>query len=180
MKPVDFFFRLLNDDPDVTPAGMSRKDFLTKTGRGLAAGVIGTAAVSCNRTVSTGTSSGSATGAVGQTVAGGPVPKLPALSPPATVPAAENKPIELEPIKAKTEQQIPPGMPPLPDSERVGYAIVGLGHLTLDELLPAFGECKKSKVVALVSGSPEKMQKVAKQYGVKPESCYSYENVRQA
>lgn len=52
---------------------------------------------------------------------------------------------------------------------------MGLGHLTLEELLPAFGQCKKSKPVALVSGSPEKLQKVAQQYGISSENCYSYE-----
>jgi predicted dehydrogenase len=56
----------------------------------------------------------------------------------------------------------------------VGFAIVGLGHLTLEEILPAFGQAKHCKPVALVSGDAEKMSKVAKQYGIKPSSCYSY------
>ena len=105
-----------------------------------------------------------------------PLPSLPATSPPAEVPADTTKPIKLEQIKATTEQQEGPVPTPLPDNQRVGYAIVGLGHLTLNQILPAFGACAKSKVVALVSGSPEKMKKVAAQYGIKKESCYSYDD----
>ena len=63
---------------------------------------------------------------------------------------------------------------PLPPSQRVGFAIVGLGRLALEEILPAFAESGKARPVALVSGSPGKMAAVAKQYGIAPESCYSY------
>jgi predicted dehydrogenase len=104
------------------------------------------------------------------------VPSSEPVSPPAKVPSGVDQPIELEAWKSDVDRQSPPTPTPLPPDERVGYALVGLGHLTLEELLPAFGECKKSRPVALVSGSPEKMQKVAKQYGIKPEHCYSYEN----
>ena len=83
--------------------------------------------------------------------------------------------IKLPPLDAPTD---PKGAGPLnPDApeRRVGYAVVGLGHLTLNEILPAFGQCKHAKVVALVSGDAEKMGKVALQYGIKPGSCYSYQ-----
>ncbi|UAK26579.1 Gfo/Idh/MocA family oxidoreductase [Sphingomonas nostoxanthinifaciens] len=65
---------------------------------------------------------------------------------------------------------------PMPPEQRVGFAIVGLGRLALEEILPAFAESMKAKPVALVSGSPEKLHTVAAQYGIKPESCYSYES----
>ncbi|TDN36098.1 dehydrogenase [Hymenobacter sp. UV11] len=83
--------------------------------------------------------------------------------------------ITLPPLEAPTDPK--PGPFPNPDApdQRVGYAIVGLGHLTLAEILPAFGQCKHAKPVALVSGDPEKMAKAAKQYGIKPSSCYSYQ-----
>ncbi|GMA76950.1 hypothetical protein GCM10025880_33670 [Methylorubrum aminovorans] len=70
----------------------------------------------------------------------------------------------------------PSGPPPapLPPSERVGFAIVGLGRLSLEELLPAFAECKKARPVALVSGSPEKLKTVARQYGIPEKACYDY------
>ncbi|MBA1244156.1 Gfo/Idh/MocA family protein [Pseudomonas japonica] len=65
---------------------------------------------------------------------------------------------------------------PLPPDQRVGFAIVGLGRLALEEILPAFGKSLKARPVALVSGSPEKLQTVAAQYGIKPQACYSYED----
>ena len=58
--------------------------------------------------------------------------------------------------------------------KRVGFAIVGLGRLSLDQILPAFGASKLCKPVALVSGDPVKAQKIAAQYGIKPSSLYSY------
>ena len=92
-------------------------------------------------------------------------------APPATGPLD----IKLPPLEAPTD---PKGAEPLnPDApeRRVGYALVGLGHLTLNEILPAFGQSKHAKPVALVSGDAGKMAKVAKQYGIKPSSCYSYQ-----
>ena len=152
------------------PVDLSRQRFLRTAGLGLITSAVGSILVAC----------GDKTGANVKSVSGGglsgPVPKRPTVSPPAEVPADTTKPIKLEPIIASTEQQDPPPPAPLPNSKRIGYALVGLGHLTLNELLPAFGTCTKSKVVALVSGSPGKMKKVAMQYGIKSSSCYSYEN----
>ncbi|WP_426152918.1 Gfo/Idh/MocA family oxidoreductase [Pseudomonas sp. DC3000-4b1] len=68
---------------------------------------------------------------------------------------------------------------PLPPEQRVGFAIVGLGRLALEEILPAFGESLKARPVALVSGSPDKLKTVASQYGIPPGACYSYENFDQ-
>lgn len=63
----------------------------------------------------------------------------------------------------------------LPPERRLGFAIVGLGKLTLEEILPAFGECKLAKPVALVSGDAAKANQVAQQYGIKPQNIYSYQ-----
>lgn len=166
MKSINHFVNLLLDQPAAKP--VSRQDFLQFTSRSLAVGAIGSTLIACEKKPETTTSTPTAS------TPGGAAPKLPATSPPATVPTEQQKPIELEQIKAKTEQQEGDTPTPMPEDQRVGYALVGLGHLTLNQILPAFGTCKKSKVVALVSGSPEKMQKVAAQYGVKKESCYSY------
>ena len=64
----------------------------------------------------------------------------------------------------------------LPKDKRAGYAIVGLGELTLGEIMPAFSACKNSKPVALVSGDADKARKVAMQYGIDPKNVYSYQN----
>jgi predicted dehydrogenase len=58
----------------------------------------------------------------------------------------------------------------------VGWAIVGLGELALGEIMPAFADCQISKPTALVSGHPEKAEKVARAYGIKTSAIYNYEN----
>ncbi|KAA3438288.1 Gfo/Idh/MocA family protein [Rufibacter hautae] len=174
MFPLD---RLLTLVPDEFTQPVSRKSFLQMAGKGMAAGVVGGFMASCQTTkTTTGQASevGSTNAPTGQNV-----PKLPAVSPPAQVPSKPDEPIKLEAWKSDADRQSGPTPTPMPPDQRVGYALVGLGHLTLEELLPAFGQCKKSKPVALVSGSPEKMRKVAQQYGIKPENCYSYETYDQ-
>ncbi|MBG8555339.1 Gfo/Idh/MocA family oxidoreductase [Hymenobacter guriensis] len=165
---------------------VSRKEFLSLAGRGLAVGVAATTLASCqsgtpdakaaDATPTTGTPASEVEATTYTAPGGQKVPSSEAVSPPAKVPAEVSKPIELEQWKSDVDPQSGPVPTPLPPDKRVGYALVGLGHLTLEELLPAFGECKKSKPVALVSGSPEKLKKVAAQYGIKPESCYSYQD----
>ena len=93
--------------------------------------------------------------------------------------AGQEKPIDLPSFNAKTEKQTGEAPTPLPPSERIGYAVVGLGRLSLENILPAFGESKKSKLVALVSGSPDKAARVARQYGVESKNIYSYETFDQ-
>lgn len=65
---------------------------------------------------------------------------------------------------------------PRPDNERVGFAVVGLGRLTLEELLPAFGETERAKVVAVVSGSPDKARVVARQQNLPDDAIYGYDD----
>jgi len=67
----------------------------------------------------------------------------------------------------------------LPPNKRIGYAIVGLGHLALGQILPAFASCKKSRLVALVSGDAGKAKKTALQYDIAEKNIYNYENYDQ-
>ena len=82
--------------------------------------------------------------------------------------------VRFPPIHAETER--PDGPPPNPDppSRRVGFAVLGLGRLALQQILPAFAECKHARPVALVSGDPDKLRMVAAQYGVAPDATYGY------
>ena len=64
---------------------------------------------------------------------------------------------------------------PEPPGRKLGWAIVGLGSLAINQILPAFADCETSKVTALVSGSPEKARKLAIRYGVPEKNIYSYE-----
>jgi len=145
----------------------SRKKFLQVSGRTLAVGATGGLLTSYRQNQSN--RPGSAA------MQADTVPRITPVSPPAQIPAKVDEPIVLEPIRSDYDRQTPPTPSPQPPDARVGYAVVGLGHLSLEQILPAFGRCRKSKLVALVSGNPQKMQKVAQQYGVKPQNCYSYD-----
>jgi len=85
-------------------------------------------------------------------------------------------PIEVPKQNAPTEQQSGPPPQPLPPSQRIGFAIVGLGELSIREILPAFGMCKKARLAALVSGEPDKAQTLASEYGIGANHVYSYAN----
>jgi predicted dehydrogenase len=96
--------------------------------------------------------------------------------PPSPVDAGrvENGKVVFDPWRSPADTPSSPPPAPLPPAERVGFAVIGLGRLSLEEILPAFGESKKARPVALVSGSPEKMKAVAAQHGIDPASCYDY------
>ena len=83
-------------------------------------------------------------------------------------------PLTLQPISAPTELEQAYAPTAQPPDRRTGFAIVGLGRLALEEILPAFGEAKSCKITALVSGDREKALRVAQQYGVKESSVYDY------
>ena len=65
---------------------------------------------------------------------------------------------------------------PEPPGRKLGWALVGLGSLAINQILPAFAKCEKSKVVAFVSGHPDKAHKLALRYGVSPKNIYNYQN----
>jgi len=65
---------------------------------------------------------------------------------------------------------------PDPPGKKLGFAIVGLGRLSINQILPAFAKCERSKVVAFVTGSREKGEKLAARYGVNPKNIYNYQN----
>jgi predicted dehydrogenase len=65
---------------------------------------------------------------------------------------------------------------PDPPGRKLGWAIVGLGNLSIHHILPAFAKCEKSKVVSFVSGHPDKAHKLALRYGVSPKNIYNYQN----
>lgn len=98
----------------------------------------------------------------------------PAASAPSSVDVGEVRDGKVEFPNWRGEADRPSPPAPKKPSDRVGFAIVGLGRLSLEEILPAFGETKRARPVALVSGSPEKAKTVAAQYGIKPEAIYDY------
>jgi predicted dehydrogenase len=66
--------------------------------------------------------------------------------------------------------------PPLAPKDRVGFAVLALGRLSVEQIMPAFAQTKKCKLAALVSGSPEKLKAIGSRYGVSADSFYSYDN----
>ncbi|MBV8886053.1 MAG: Gfo/Idh/MocA family oxidoreductase, partial [Chroococcidiopsidaceae cyanobacterium CP_BM_RX_35] len=80
------------------------------------------------------------------------------------------------PTEDQSAQRAVAARAPIPPEKRVGWAIVGLGELSLGQLLPAFSQCKKSKPVALVSGHLDKAQQVASLYGINQKNIYNYQN----
>ena len=96
--------------------------------------------------------------------------------------AAQGKPnqqnkVQLSPINnTATEQASQTPGPFLPPGRRIGYAIVGIGRLSIDQILPAFAASKYCKPVALVSGHRDKALKIAAQYGIPESNITDYQN----
>ncbi|MES2572512.1 MAG: Gfo/Idh/MocA family oxidoreductase, partial [Verrucomicrobiota bacterium] len=86
--------------------------------------------------------------------------------------ATANQAVPLAPPDAQ-----PPALKlPEPVPRKIGWAIVGIGELTLGQVLPAFHQCKYSKPVALVSGHPDKARRVAQAYRIEEKAIYNYDN----
>lgn len=56
-------------------------------------------------------------------------------------------------------------------SKKVGFAVVGLGSIAQSSVLPAFANCKKAKLVALVGRDKKKAQQLARTFGA--DSAFS-------
>jgi len=57
-------------------------------------------------------------------------------------------------------------------SRRVGYALVGLGHIAEHAILPAFRHAKRAQLIALVSGDATKAQRLARKFHAQQVSTY--------
>ncbi|HEX3357981.1 MAG TPA: Gfo/Idh/MocA family oxidoreductase [Tepidisphaeraceae bacterium] len=62
------------------------------------------------------------------------------------------------------------------EPKKLGFALVGVGTLTMDQLLPALAKCKLARAVALVSGHPDKARQQAALYNIDPKNIYTYDN----
>ena len=93
--------------------------------------------------------------------------------PPALLGTVDGNTLSLPPLMNPTDAEghvanlDPPG-------RRLGVAVVGLGHLSLLEILPGLAQTRHVRVTALVSGERAKAEAVGAQYGVKPEGLYDY------
>ena len=62
------------------------------------------------------------------------------------------------------------------DDRKIGYCIVGLGRISMNEFMPPLEISKHARITALVSGHRDKAEKMAAQYGVPEKNIYSYDN----
>jgi predicted dehydrogenase len=60
--------------------------------------------------------------------------------------------------------------------KKIGYCIVGLGRISMDQFMPGVKISKDSKIVALVSGHRDKAERVADEYEVPHNAIYDYQN----
>ena len=65
---------------------------------------------------------------------------------------------------------------PAPPEDRLGYAIIGIGELTAQELLPALRGSKFSRLCALVSDNRQKALEFALAHGLNEHDVYSYDD----
>jgi predicted dehydrogenase len=72
--------------------------------------------------------------------------------------------------------QVPAIKLPAVPGKQIGFALVGLGNLAINQLMPAFAQCRLAKLVGFVSGRPEKAAQLAQLYGVEAKNIYTYEN----
>ena len=112
----------------------------------------------------------------GVTAAGLIVPAAAAAAesePPALLGSVKDGKVELPPLHGPSEGGGKP-QNPQPPGKRLGVAVVGIGHLSLEQIIPAFGTAKNVRLTALVSGNRDKALAIAAQTGVAASSVYDY------
>ncbi len=62
-----------------------------------------------------------------------------------------------------------------PPAKKLGWALVGLGSLSTNQIAPALLQSKHSQLAAVVTGTPEKGLKWREKYGLPADKVYSYE-----
>lgn len=63
-----------------------------------------------------------------------------------------------------------------PPQKKLGLALVGIGSLTMNQILPAFAQSALTRPVALVSGHPDKAKAQAAKYNLDEKNIYAYDN----
>ncbi len=64
---------------------------------------------------------------------------------------------------------------PPPVTRKLGWALVGLGSLSTHQIAPALEKSRHGKLVAVVTGSPEKGGQWREKYGLAEDKVYTYE-----
>jgi glucose-fructose oxidoreductase len=59
-------------------------------------------------------------------------------------------------------------------TRKIGYAVAGLGSYATRQIMPNFAQCEHARLVALVSGTPAKLDRYGTDYGIPRTHRYSY------
>ncbi|KAA9133546.1 Gfo/Idh/MocA family oxidoreductase [Marinihelvus fidelis] len=71
---------------------------------------------------------------------------------------------------------LPDSPPPAPSADSVGFAVVGLGYYGAAILMPALARAQRCHVAAVVSGNPDKANRIAGAYGLSQDAVYGYDD----
>ena len=63
----------------------------------------------------------------------------------------------------------------LSDNQKLGVAVIGVGKLTIEEILPALRCCRFAKLAALVTSDVEEVRDLARQYNLPDDCLYTYD-----
>ncbi len=88
----------------------------------------------------------------------------------------QDRPEKRPPFVGPSERRAAPELPPLPPAKRVGFAVVGLGRLSLEAVLPALAASKLCRLAGVMTGDEEKGRRVAAQYGAPTDAVYGYDD----
>ncbi len=64
----------------------------------------------------------------------------------------------------------------LPEDKKLGIALVGLGSYATYQLAPALQQTKLCRLTGIVTGTPAKAERWAKEYNIPAKNIYNYEN----
>jgi predicted dehydrogenase len=79
-------------------------------------------------------------------------------------------------VAAGSLMRFAPAVRAADDDRRIGYAIIGLGRISVDHFMPAVKMSRHARITGIVSGHRDKAEKIAAEYGVAAGSIYSYDN----
>ena len=71
----------------------------------------------------------------------------------------------------------PGGLGSLLQTKPVGWAVLGLGSYATYQVMPSFAKTTNSKLVALISGHPEKLVRYGDQYGIPSANRFTYDSM---
>jgi predicted dehydrogenase len=62
------------------------------------------------------------------------------------------------------------------EADKIGFAVVGLGKLSLGQIIPGFRNVRGARLAAVVSGHPDKARRIAAENGLPATAIYGYDD----